>query len=134
MEDRFTDVSFKHYAIDEGEQERLIEIWKHFFPNDNPEPKGGGIFISKKYGVVDPVSMMLNLAFPVLITIAWVSRFYTVCMICRTQKPVAFLYKKFLEKHKGEPEEKNPNDYDVTLPKQRPRKKKENKETKNEEE
>lgn len=103
----FTEVSFNHYTFDEAEIEKIIEIWQFFFPKDTPEPtKNGRIFISKKYGEVEPLVMLMNLAYPVLGTCAWVGRFYNCTLHLRTQKPVTFMYDKFMENQKGEKVEK----------------------------
>lgn len=107
MENNFTGINFNHYIFDESEIEKVIEIWKHFYPKDNPEPtKDGKILISKKYDPVDPLIMACNLLYPVMTTCAWVGRWYNCCLHTRTQKPMDFLYDKFMENCKGEKVEK----------------------------
>lgn len=117
----FSDINFSHYTLDEGEVEKVIEIWKFFYPKDNPEPtKDGKIFISKKYEPQVPIIMLMNLAYPVLKTLAWVGKFYTCTLHLRTQKPMDFIYDKFMENCKGEKVEKvHEGDYEQDAKKRR---------------
>ncbi len=134
MENNFTEVNFNQYVFNELEIEKVIEIWKHFFPKDNPEPtKDGKILISKKYDPVDPLIMAMNLAYPVMKTCAWVSRFYNSTMHVRTQKPMDFLYDKFMENCLGEKVEKvREGDYEPDAKKRSAAKRAENKTKKKE--
>lgn len=122
----FTEINLDFYKIDDGEIEKLIEIWVFFNKKDEPYPINGKIFLNKKSPDIDPYCVMLSLLYPVLKTNSWVGRFYNVCLHCRMQRPVKFLYEKYLENCKGEVLEKEPNgDYDVNEKKPRKTKPKE---------
>ena len=121
----YTDTNFDFYKINEGEIEHLIEMWKFFNKKDEPYPlQNGKIFLNKKANEVEPIVLLINLAYPVLKTLTWVAKFYNVCMHLRMQHPVKFLYDKFIDEHKGEKKEKIKIDYGEDVPEKPTKKKK----------
>ena len=124
----FTDINVDFYKTDEGEIEKLIEMWSFLNKKDEPYPVNGRIFVNKNQPSVEPYAMMLSMTYRILKTNSWVGRFYNVCLHCRMQRPVSFLYDKFLENCKGEKVEKvYEGDYDPTAKKPRKIKPKETK-------
>jgi hypothetical protein len=88
---------FKHYEIDDGSIEKLLEIWKYYFPKDDPDfSDKNKIFLNKKYSEVNAYQIMFVLAGKVL-NMYWLDRFYTQGFHLRTREPIDILYDKFLK-------------------------------------
>lgn len=87
---------FKHYSIDEGNVEKLIEMWKHFNPKDEPDyTDHNKIFLNKKYPNVNPYQLLFVLAEKILKRY-WLSRFYIQGFELRSIEFIDLLYEKYL--------------------------------------
>ncbi len=99
----FANTDFKFYDIDQGDQEKLIEMWKHFNPKDEIEPVDAHQITIKrrkeKSEVITNYALMFNLMYPVFLRLAPVDVFYRTCLHLRMQKPVDYMHKHFISKH-----------------------------------
>lgn len=100
-----TEDIFKHYEIDAGDIEKLIEMWIFFSPKDDPQPIDSfRINLNKKYSEVTYYQMMFVLVHK-LFNVYFKSRFFVSCMDVRTQDHVDYMYEYFIKHHKS-PEKK----------------------------
>lgn len=123
----FTSTNFKFYDIDQGDQEKLIEMWKHFNKKDNIEPNDANsvVILGKKNEkvIINNYALMFNLLYPVFQRLGPIDTFFRTCLHLRMQEIVAYMYKHFTLKHTEHAEvilEDIPED---TKPKRRSKKK-----------
>lgn len=103
----FTEINFKHFIIDEGDVEKLIDMWKHFYKKDDPYPLPNGcIFINAKNPEVDKHGLMFNLVYLVGQLPAPIDRWYRSSLQYRMERPVPALYKLFIKRHRTDLEPK----------------------------
>lgn len=97
----YLDTDFKFYSFDQGEVEKMIEIWRHFNPKEEPYPLNSDrIFMNKKNANVGHYDLLFNLCYLVFDNHVKVDRFYRVCLHFRMERPIDYMYRYFMERHK----------------------------------
>lgn len=98
-----SDDKFKHFAIDETKVERLIEMWKHFNPNDDPKPlTAHSVYVNEKYPDVANHAFMEVLKYQVYDESCHrIDRWQVCSQNIRTEDPVNLMYDRFVEVKSG---------------------------------
>ena len=98
-------IDFNFYSLDQGDIERMIEMWKHFYPKDEPYPiNQDTIFLNKKYSKINNYELFFNIVGIVLKETAPIDSFYRRCIQVRLENPIDYLYSKFINKYKKKEE------------------------------
>lgn len=93
---------FKHFLIDEGSIEKLIEIWTFFNPNDTPYPlTKNTVCLNNKYNDITGEQLLHYLKFKVFENLYWLDRFHVKCFTLKMEKPIDFIYNHFVTKVKS---------------------------------
>lgn len=92
-----TDDPFVHYSISSDQVEKLLIIWNHYYPKDEPTFTDiNKIYLNKKYPEVSPYQLLFVLADKVFKKY-WLDRFYIQGFQLRSVEFVDLLYNKFQE-------------------------------------
>ena len=113
---------FKHYSIDQGSVEKLLEMWKHFYPKDEPTyTDPNKIYLNKKYTEVTSYQLLFVLAEKIF-NKYWLDRFYIQGFELRSIEFMDLLSKKFIEKKDPNPVAKKELFSDIEEESEKPKK------------
>lgn len=107
----YKDDVFKHFDIDEGDMEKLIEIWKFFNKKDEPRPlTRNTVYLNSKYKDVTSHQLHHALKYLVFTRRYFLERHIQTCFYLMNNEIIEDMYNYFLEHHLGVVKETVSND------------------------